>query len=129
MKVVVCGSRRFPDPLGATAQIVRRIQSLPDDAIVIHGDAAGADRIAGKAAENVGIQVVRVPAKWEEHVPGCSCGNRSWCLQAGLRRNLEMLDMNPDLVIAFWDGFSRGTKHTIEHASGRGISVEVVRLG
>jgi hypothetical protein len=37
-----------------------------------------------------------------------------------------MLDQNPGLVIAFWDGKSRGTAHTIGEARRRGIPVEVV---
>jgi hypothetical protein len=32
----------------------------------------------------------------------------------------------PDLVIAFWDGKSRGTKHAIDGAGLRGIPVEVI---
>lgn len=32
-----------------------------------------------------------------------------------LKRNIEMVNKS-DLVIAFWDGFSYGTSHTISHA-------------
>jgi hypothetical protein len=35
-----------------------------------------------------------------------------------------MLDTDPDVVIAFWDGTSRGTRHTIDSAIRRGIPVE-----
>jgi hypothetical protein len=59
---------------------------------------------------------VRVfPADWERYKR-----------RAGIIRNLEMLDQEPDLVIAFWDGKSRGTAHTIGEARRRGIPVEVV---
>ncbi len=34
---------------------------------MIHGDAAGADRIAASAAKRVGLDVVAVPAQWEVH--------------------------------------------------------------
>jgi hypothetical protein len=37
-----------------------------------------------------------------------------------------MLNGSPDLVIAFWDGESRGTRHTIDEAKRRGIPVEIV---
>ncbi len=45
--------------------------------------------------------------------------------RAGIRWNLRMLDEQPDLVLAWWDGVSPGTKHMIEAAAARGIPVEV----
>lgn len=42
--------------------------------------------------------------------------------QAAYRRNLEMLDTQPDLLVACWDGQSRGTLHTIEAAMERSIT-------
>ena len=41
-------------------------------------------------------------------------------------RNEQMLDTGVDLVIAFWDGQSRGTQHMIESAKRRGIPVEII---
>jgi len=37
-----------------------------------------------------------------------------------------MLDWEPELVLAFWDGRSTGTEHTITEANRRGIPVEVL---
>ncbi len=48
-----------------------------------------------------------------------------------LKRNVEMvneLDGN-DLVIAFWNGFSYGTAHTIALATMKHIPVIVIKLG
>lgn len=127
-KVVVCGSRHFKDPLSATAAIVRRINELDLGMTVIHGDASGADRIAGKAAEKRGMTVLKFPADWTTHEPDCRCRGNSWCQEAGKRRNLQMLDEQPELVIAFHNGYSSGTKHTIRHAINRDIPLEVIRL-
>lgn len=44
-----------------------------------------------------------------------------------LRRNIEMVD-KADNVIAFWDGFSYGTAHTIATATAKGISVIIIDL-
>jgi hypothetical protein len=44
-----------------------------------------------------------------------------------LKRNIEMVK-KATLVIAFWDGFSYGTAHTIAQAVMRDIPVIVVRL-
>jgi hypothetical protein len=44
-----------------------------------------------------------------------------------LKRNIEMV-MECDSVIAFWDGFSYGTAHTIATAVSHEIPVRIVRL-
>lgn len=128
MRVVVTGSREFRDPLTASAAICRRIARLPSTAVLIHGDAQGADRLAGDAAEKDGIDVVKYPAHWEVHSEDCWCRGHGYCREAGKRRNLAMLDLKPDLVIAFWNGHSGGTKHTIKNAKERGLPLEVHRL-
>ena len=43
---------------------------------------------------------------------------------AGFKRNLEMLAVG-DNVLAFWDGKSRGTRHTIDNALTKGMSTHV----
>jgi hypothetical protein len=91
-----------------------RLRELPRACIVIHGDANGADRMAAAAAARHGHTLRPMPADWERE------GNR-----AGILRNLRMLDERPELVIAWWDGQSRGTAHTITEAKKRGIPVEV----
>lgn len=44
---------------------------------------------------------------------------------AGPIRNRVMLDEGPDILLAFWDGKSRGTKDCINAAVARGIPVNV----
>lgn len=82
----------------------------------MHGDAHGPDRLAASYAEGLGFEVEDYPADWKRN------GRR-----AGILRNLDMLEAKPDLVIAFWDGKSRGTNHTISEARKRGIPVEVIQ--
>lgn len=115
MKVLVCGSRDFTDPFRASLAIDARISELPPKTTVIHGAARGTDRIAAEAAERHGHTIQAFPADWKKH------GKR-----AGIVRNLQMLDEAPDLVIAFWDGKSPGTKHTTDEARRRGIPVEIL---
>ncbi len=111
MKILVCGSRIWSDE----AKVLRRLNELPRDAEIIHGDAVGPDRIAHHWAYGLGYVLHVYPARWKLH------GRR-----AGIVRNLRMLDQNPDLVLAFWDGRSNGTGHTIREAEKRGIPVEIV---
>jgi hypothetical protein len=115
MKVLVCGSRSWGADREQTQKLYGRIASLPLDALILHGAARGADRLAADAAYLHGHSVESFPADWELY------GRR-----AGFVRNLQMLDQEPDLVLAFWDGESRGTLHTIEEARRRGIPVEVI---
>ena len=117
MKVLVCGSRRFIDPFTASLTIDARIGQLPSGTTVIHGGALGADQIAAEAATRTGHLVQAFYADWDTH------GKK-----AGIIRNLKMLDENPAFVLAFWNGESRGTMHTITVARKRGIPVEIVPL-
>jgi ABC-type Fe3+-hydroxamate transport system substrate-binding protein len=114
MKVLVCGSRDGWRR-GDYRELLKRIAELPEGTTVIHGDARGPDRVAGALAEAFGMKVTAVSADWLKH-------GRA----AGPIRNTAMLDMKPDLVIAFWNGHSRGTKNTIDQAEARGIPVEIV---
>lgn len=116
MNVVVCGSRDFANPFVMALAIDARIAALPAGTTVIHGDARGADRIAAEAAARHGHTVRAMLADWDRH------GRR-----AGIVRNLAMLDLRPDLVVAFWDGSSRGTAHTISVARQRGLPLEVIQ--
>ena len=54
------GSRRWLSQI----PIMKALQGLPPDTVVIHGDASGADRIAGFVAEILGLKVRRYPADW-----------------------------------------------------------------
>lgn len=111
MKVLVCGSRDW----GNSLAIDSVISSMPKGTVVITGGARGADRWAHEAAQEAGLATMVFKADWTQY-------GRA----AGYRRNIEMLDEQPDLVVAFWDGLSRGTAHTIREARKRGIQVSVI---
>lgn len=111
MKVLVCGSRTWDNGI----RMRQRFDRLPPDAEIIHGNAKGADKWADYTARATGRPYRRFPADWNTH------GKR-----AGILRNIQMLDERPDLVLAFWDGKSRGTAHTIGEARKRGIPVEII---
>lgn len=111
MKVLVCGSREWRD---GTA-IRDRLARLPRGTEILHGGCRGADRMADAVASSLGFRVREFPADW-----------RGLGRSAGVRRNLAMLDEQPDLVLAFWRDGSTGTGHTIDEAMRRGIPIEVV---
>jgi hypothetical protein len=116
-QVLVCGSRDSGDPEHARMEIHKRLQALPEGTTILHGGAHGVDMWVDAIAYGLGIKTRVYLADWEHY-------GRS----AGILRNNDMLDLKPNLVIAFWNGFSRGTRHTISEARKRGIPVEVIPL-
>ena len=110
-RIVLCGSRGWTDE----TKVVQAIDGHPRGAVFLHGAARGADEIAGRIASGLGYEVEVWPANWNGD-------GRA----AGFIRNVRMLESPADKVIAFWDGRSPGTAHTIREAQKRGIPVEVV---
>jgi hypothetical protein len=112
--VLVCGSRSWSNALKVHDAIGDLALEWDEPLTIIHGGARGADSIADEVARDMNYHIERVPADWSK---GKS---------AGVLRNLQMLDMEPAIVLAFWDGQSRGTLHTISEATRRGIPVRIV---
>lgn len=115
MRVLVCGSRDWPDDQALWDRLSETHRDRPID-LLIYGGAYGADSCAGLWARRMDVPVrVFKPNydRWPGHV-------------APLKRNIEMLDEHPDLVIAFQCNGSSGTQHTINEARKRGIPVEVI---
>ena len=102
MRVLICGDRDWVDR-DLIHSWIEQLQEWGVDSI-IEGEARGADTIAREEAEKLGIEVEKFPAEW----------NR-FGRAAGPIRNRQMLDENPDLVLAFHDHieFSKGTRNTL----------------
>lgn len=112
-KVVVCGDRNWTD----SKAIWDRLERLPKTCLIITGGAKGADKIAEQAAIILGNPRHIIMADWNKYG-----------LSAGPIRNRQMLDMKPDLVIAFHSDInnSKGTKDTLNEAKRRGIPTELI---
>lgn len=70
--------------------------------LIVSGGARGADILAERYAKECGFYFTAIPANWDLY------GKR-----AGMMRNAELV-ASADLVVAFWDGRSKGTADTIE---------------
>jgi hypothetical protein len=133
LRVMVTGSRNWTD-YETIRRVIRDIPFLFEgrlksdgtgrwdtvdlsEVIIVHGDARGADALCKRAAEHWGCELEPHPADWE--------GPNG--LGAGLFRNQEMVDSEPDIVLAFRVGGidSRGTTHAIQAAMKAGIRVIV----
>lgn len=110
LKVLVCGGRDFNDALtlGSWLGGIHKQRGID---VLIHGGARGADFMAGKFAEWMGIPVLEFPADWARDGKA-----------AGPIRNSRMLsEGKPDLVVAFDGG--RGTADMVEKAKRAGVEV------
>lgn len=114
MKVAIVGSRRFSE----TERVAEYVSSLPPRASVITGSASGVDAAATKAARAKGIPVQVMPASFDE----LSDATRS------AARNQRLIDAC-DVLVAFWDGRSEGTRSTVERALDSGKEVHVFVAG
>ena len=106
MKVAVVGSRNLTiNNLG---------DYLPKDTTeIVSGGARGIDRCAREYAKSQKIKLTEFLPEYDQY-------GRS----APLRRNITIIEY-ADLVLAFWDGSSRGTKYVIDNCKRLGIPVKV----
>ncbi len=113
MRVAIVGSRRFSDP----ERVTEYVKALPARASIITGSASGVDAAATKAARAKGIPVQVLHASFDE----LSDASRA------AARNQKLVD-GCDVLVAFWDGASKGTRATVERALDAGKEVHVFVL-
>jgi len=97
--------------------MAKRLDQIGEMVNLIEGGAPGADSLAREYAIRANWAYTEVPAIWRLHGKA-----------AGPIRNRQMLDMGPELVIAFHHDYqnSKGTKDCVEEAKRRGIPVEII---
>ena len=106
MRVAVIGSRNL------TVQNLG--EYLPEDTSeIVSGGARGVDTSAREYAKTSGIKLTEFLPEYDKY-------GRS----APLNRNITIIE-NSDLVLAFWDGKSRGTKFVIDYCKSCGIPIKI----
>ncbi len=109
MRVAVIGSR------GLTVGDLG--QYLPEDTTeIVSSGARGIDSCAREYAVSHGIKLTEFLPEYERY------GRK-----APLIRNITIIE-NSDIVLAFWDGSSHGTKFVIDKCGEMGVEVKVIRL-
>jgi hypothetical protein len=98
MKLAIIGSRNFTN-YSLLEQTLEPYK--PKITLVISGAATGADSLGERWALSNKIKTLIFPADWNRF------GKR-----AGFIRNEDIIQ-HCDCCIAFWDGVSKGTKHSI----------------
>lgn len=106
MRVAIIGSRNL--------QVENLGQYLPQETTeIVSGGARGIDTCARQWANSHSIKLTEFLPEYEKY-------GRS----APLRRNITIIQ-NADLVLAFWDQKSRGTKFVIDKCKELGVPVKI----
>jgi hypothetical protein len=130
LRIIIAGSRNFNDFNVLDREVLSIIKELHDKGystkrekvIIVSGNARGADKLGEEFARRYNLSIASYPANWDLY--GKS---------AGYRRNEEMAiyakqDKEVGVLIAFWDGISKGTKHMIDLANKHGLKVYIVKF-
>lgn len=111
MKVAVIGSR------GLTIDDLSKY--LPKDTTeIVSGAAKGVDSDAREYALAHDIKLTEFRPDYKRYGRGA----------APLKRNLQIIEY-ADIVLAFWDGASKGTKFVIDNCKKMGVEVKVYTIG
>jgi len=116
MKLAIIGSRNFADfkTLSSAAH-----DMAPSE--IVSGGAKGTDTLAERYAKenSLPVKVFLPKFKTDKTIPY----HPRWFLE----RNKEIVEYS-DNILAFWDGKSKGTLFTIEHAKKIGKPVTIIRF-
>ncbi len=116
IKVIVAGGRDFKDYELLRTKLDQALRNrLNEEIVVVSGKARGADSLGERYAKERGYKISSHPADWDTYGKA-----------AGYIRNKEMAE-EADVLMAFWDGKSRGTMHMINLAKEKGLKTLVVR--
>ena len=117
-RILITGSRHWGDAAAVNKALLDATNGMDRARVtVVHGNAQGADRHAGNAAEFYGMNVEVHPADWNKHGKA-----------AGPIRNQKMVDLGADICLAFPHPTfkSVGTRHCMKAAEKAGIPVKVI---
>jgi predicted Rossmann fold nucleotide-binding protein DprA/Smf involved in DNA uptake len=117
-RVAVIGSRTFQDKDRLYKILDKNKNKIK---MIVSGGAAGADSLANEWAKERGFPCLIFYPKWKTEDGQHDRG-------AGFRRNFNIIQ-TADVVLAFWDKVSRGTKNSIEIAEKLGKPVKVIEFG
>lgn len=116
-KVCINGSRTFKSFERLEKELNTLLASYDRSGLeIVSGGAGGADTLAEQYAKKYDIKFTLFKAEWGKYGK-----------PAGYIRNKLMVNYS-DQLISFWDGVSRGTRHTFEYASEQNKPVTIIRV-
>jgi hypothetical protein len=115
-KIAIVGSRTYTNYEELKSFVFSCIP-LSEIELVISGAAKnGADSLVVRFAKEFNLPLKEFPADWDTY------GKR-----AGFIRNVDIVEAS-DMVICFWDGYSKGTKHDIDIATEKGKELHICKF-
>lgn len=114
MKIAIIGSRNAGN-VNIANELEKRINVNDGDSI-ISGGAKGIDSLAAKYARERNLQLIEIRPDYKQY-------GRS----ATFIRNRAIIE-SADLVVAFWDGKSHGTKYSIDYANKKNRSTLIISI-
>ena len=113
MKLAIIGSRNFKDWDLLVTTLAPYLDAVD---LVVSGGASGADFLGAKWATINNIETLIFPANWEK-----------FGKKAGFIRNVDIIK-SCDFCIAFWDGTSRGTAHSISLCNKYNKAIKIIQI-
>lgn len=110
MKIGVIGSRTFSD----YTLLEKTLNQFKSIDLIVSGGAKGADLLSEKYAKEYNINTLIHYPDWNEH------GR-----MAGFVRNSDIVN-DSDIVIAFWDKKSKGTRDSIKKCHNKNTPVYII---
>lgn len=115
MSLAIVGSRTFAD-FDLLQQAVDALRETQDVTCIVSGGAQGADKLGERYAAKHSLKINVFEPDWKKYGK-----------VAGMIRNKDIVAA-ADHVLAFWDGKSKGTKNSIDHAKKMNKPLVVVRF-
>ena len=113
-KVIIAGGRDFNN-YKKLCKFCNKVLKDVNNIKIVSGGTRGADNLGESYAKEKGYKIKMFPADWDKHKRA-----------AGYIRNEQMAKYS-DMLIAFWDGESSGTKHMINLAKVNKLEINICK--
>lgn len=114
-RIGIVGSRDFTDYEKMKEEFLK-LYNPEEIECIFSGGARGADSLAKKLANELNIEIVEILPDWDK-----------FGKSAGYIRN-QVIVASSDELLAFWDGRSRGTNHSLDLAGKKAMPIHIVRF-
>jgi hypothetical protein len=132
-RIIIAGSRDFNDYTKLNDESLKAIYRTfgkidKNNVTIVSGHAKGADSLGERFAKEYSLNLQIFPADWDKH--GRSAGfirNKEMATFAKGENTESSDETIRGMLIAFWDGESKGTKAMIELAKNKKMPVVVIK--
>ena len=115
MKIIIAGTRTFTN-YKKLCKVCDHLLQDQTNIEIVSGTCRGTDKLGEQYAKERGCKLTQFPADWNKYGKA-----------AGPKRNQQMANY-ADVLIAFWDGKSRGTKNMIDLAKNADFKIWIINI-